>query len=743
MGIPPVEINFQAKGIRDVQRAFQNIEQTIAKLERAEGTSARRSGSVREREYARVAKTAERSERDQVREVEKAEKAKTRAAERGAHEMIRAYQKADRVVAQAMREGVREFERSERDKTRSAEQWLRKREKEELASGRRMKHANEAVGRALGGAAGRGITAGAGTVARGATALVGGLSQLGGGFSIAGSVEKRLSAERNAALLANSAYIPGKNERQDPAKLLAQAKAVGIATNMDTNELLEGTQSYVAKSSDLKGGMANMEFFAKVAKGTGTSFSDVTKTAGILRTQNDKLDDKSMKSMLLKTIAQGKSGAVEFSDLAKVAGKVTKTSSMYGMDQTQAQGALLGLSQFAIKTSGGADEAATVVSNFGADTLKKRGVLEKANIHATDKDGNLKDPSTIIQDIFTKTNGNMGQIQDLGYGQRSMKLFAALAPTFRDAGDALGAKATKAERTKAGAAAVAAEIGDMSKASYSEEDLNADFSNVMKTNSEQLESAFNVLRESVADALVPELQKLIPMVRELTPKFLEALKGLAKFTEWFLDNPIKGIGVVMAASVGKEVAAAGIGKLLETALTTKLGQGIAIVSAAIAIEQAGEIAIAKMIEAKDKSLTDAVGGEGAASNEMRAIQAKVKDGTATPEDIMKAKAVAAATEKNVNALRNEADPTKDGILKSGVKGLTSLTMGKEGKDALASEAKAQQETLKATIAALAKLNTAIAASETAMKEHAGASAGANPADPKRNQSMAARGGASK
>lgn len=708
MAIPPVTVEFQVAGVRNVQAAFRSIEQTTVRAERAAVRATQSEGKAREKTARDAVRAADRSAKDQTKAAEKAAKDQTKAVEQSTKEKMRLFHVEDRARSEALRTATREVERAERERESISSRWVRKREREEIASARRVQRARESLGRTLGGAATRGFNSGMGTMARGATAIVGGLAELGGGYSIAGSVQQRLGAERSAALLANSAHIvSGKNAnvRPDEKAILAHAKAVGIATNTDTGELIEGVRDYVAKSADFKGGMANMEFFAKVAKGTGTSFADVTKTAGILRTQNDKLDDTAMRKLILTTIGQGKEGAVEFSDLAKVAGKVTKTAAAYGMDQTQAQGSLLGLAQFAIKTSGSADEAATVVSNFGSDTLKKRAKLAAAGINATDKDGNLKDPSTIIQDVFTKTGGNLGKIQDLGYGARSMKLFEALAPAFREAGVALGPKATAAERAKAGAAEVGKQIGDMSAAQHTEADMNSEFADVMKTSSERLESAFHNLSETTADALAPELENLIPKVAELTPKLVELLKGAAKLADWFLKDPLSGTAALVGLAMTKELAAVGMKSLFEKAFQSMAGAGLTV-GAGVAV--AFYEATVSMIDTKKDDLNNAVLGGSAAEKASRELKAKILNKTGhgeklTQEDIEKAQRVLDETGKATAEERRHITAGGRTNLEDFNRGLAKLA----DPEAVASDEKNQAEVVKANLDAMKDLTAAI------------------------------------
>jgi hypothetical protein len=604
----PIVIPLRADGVRDVMRALQSVEEATLRHERAIAREQQRAARERQRALDREAREkvramrfadreVERANRQAVREVERAEREKTRAAEREARERVRVMQAADRDVARAREQALRQMMREEERANREAMRWVRQREAEQRRLDERLVNRRVAFAQGVVGSAAAGFASGANRVVGLAGGMVNAAIGLGGGFSLPDVLRDRAELERSAAQLANSSFIPPSVNadgtvnpgvaRPDKAAIIARARAVQAATNIDAAELIAGTKAYVAKASDFAGGMANMEFFAKLAKASGTDFQDVMKTAGILRVQNKDLGAEAMKSMMLNIVAQGKQGAVEFEDLATVAGKVTRSSAAYALDQAEAQSKLLALAQVAIRTSGSPEEAATVLSNLSQDALKHRGRMPAGVFDAR---GKILDPAKMITTVFEASGGNMGTIQDMGFGSRSMKMFQALSPIFEEAYKST--KGSEQERRKAGAKAVAAEMEHLAGARYSEQLLNEDFRNVMDTAAEKADAAMKQFKDTLATELLPEFVRLIPVLKEVTPAFMSVMKnGVPAFAQliesvakFVRENEglIKSIsahpiGAIIAAEVVGSIAKAGIGggvrAVIEAAIRGGAGAG--------------------------------------------------------------------------------------------------------------------------------------------------------------------------
>jgi hypothetical protein len=365
-----------------------------------------------------------------------------------------------------------------------------------------------------------------------------------------------------------------------------------------------------------------------MAKATGGDVGDIADTAGKLRKQNTDLDEKGVRAMMMNMVQAGKLGSVTMDEMDSVAPKITKTRSYYQGDQTHNQQTLLGLAQIASRSGGGASEAGTTVSNLAQDALK-----HSANINAmggkkiTDANGKLLAPEELIAEVFRKSHGDMGKIQGMGFGARSVKLFGELQSSFEKAG---GYK-----DVEAGVRGVRAEMAPLTGATYDEDKLDADVKVVQA--SEQFEHALNELKEAVGAELLPELTKLVPVLKDATPSFIKLLRGATDVADFLIAHPFAGIGAIIAGKLVLDIGAAMIGEKLKEKLLSIVsniggapggggggGGGVGAGSGAAApIAMAGAGAIVSFKAGVDSGLA----GQRAGQFEGGALEWDLKNGT--------------------------------------------------------------------------------------------------------------------
>jgi hypothetical protein len=586
MSLAPIVIDLLVKGAPQVAQSFKGVQDAAVRAERA---------MLREQERAEKQRVA--SAQREAREKIKLHKAEEREVEKFGRDQVRIHQQArrevERIEERAHRTVLRRIHEEERARDRAAMSWVKSEEK----AAREAQRARARFATGLVGAAGRGVVAGAQRVGNVAMGFASTAAQLGGGFSIADAVAQRGDLERNVALLGNSALGVGGVTKDDidPRKIMARAKAASIATGVDAADLIAATQSYVAKSSDFKGGMANMEFFGELSKGTGAQLSDITNAAGIIRSQNKDLDAEGVKSMLLAVVKQGQQGSVELSDLAASAGKMTRTATSFSGEQTVNQQKLLGLSQIAVRTAGSPESAAIALSALGSDTRAHADAISaKLGYNVLDKGGKIvKSPEELLADVMGATGGNLaalGQHGGLGFTKPTMKIFEALKPEFDKAqaawlrehkGDTKGANA-------AGAKASLAEMRQITGQTMGLSEMSGMAARVRETSADKFEASIRELKMAVGEELVPEFLKLIPIIKESTPAFVDLLKtGVPAFIDLIKavadfakthkdlihDIAAHPIGSLIAFEVTKSFAAAALPSLLQSLMRGAFGAG--------------------------------------------------------------------------------------------------------------------------------------------------------------------------
>ena len=567
----PVQIEFQSRGVRELSSAFEGIEARMRKLGQSEAAVAEnsikatdRAASAKERAYQRVAKEAERWQKEAVKAAEQAAKAEVAAAEQATKAEERARMDAAKRGAQIIKDGVKATELAEKEKTRAVEREAARREaiqrRSSLMAGqlaereaREVIQHREKMSRMLGGTAGRSI----GGVLSSGVQMAGAALTIGGGFAIANAMHNRVSAEKAATDLQNSALIAGS--QTTTSDIMGRALAVQAKTGMDKADLIKGWQSYVKLSSDFGSGDRNLEGFAKLAVGTNTDFSELMTMAGNMKVQNKNLSDSQMMGLLRNTIGQGGKGAMELEDLAKYGGEITSTAGQYGGDQGRNQQRLLGLSQV-VRTVTDAAGSATAVKRLASDVSSNAGKMERAGIKVRDANG-LLDPAEIVANLMEHTGGDTGKLKKLGIGRETMNIFNAERSIFNDAGGGAG-----------GAAAVRGHIQGLENAGLTQEKADELFANQMNTKAEKFSVALEHVQQSLETALLPFIEKLADKAPQLAEALGKDIEAAGKFAEYILDNPIKGIGALILAKVGADLAQAAIGEGVKMALQTSLGQ---------------------------------------------------------------------------------------------------------------------------------------------------------------------------
>lgn len=722
----------------DVARALRSVEQATAAADRARTSGTQRTSHQRasiedreakekvramlraDREIARIRDRAvrdtDRAAKQRSRVEIQASKEETRAAEKAAHDKLRVERQVDREIRQLeksrsrenermLREGLRLEEKTHRDQTRM----FRDRDRE------RSRFARGAVGM-LGNAARTGI----GVAGRAA----GTLAQLGGGFSIADSIREMAELEKSSVMFSNAAYM-GKGSRIDPKQLQGEAKAASISTGINPNELMQGAHAFLAKTGNAQEARANMKVFGEIATGTGADIEDVAKAAGTLRVQNTDLKPEDMKSLLLQTVRQGQKGSIEFSDLAGSVGKITRTASGYVGNQGKTQAELLGIAQLGMATMSDPRDVATSLAGVESDTKKHwKDMQAVLGPDTFDSVGRIKKgPSEFIADVMEKSGGDTRKLQEMGFGKQAMKYFQALGPEFQKAGGGAAGKEALLTKMKD---AVAEPMG--------EAELQTNVQNILNTSAKQFETTMTKLKVAAGEQLMPVFARLAQTLVEHMPDIKRFFDGLASIAEWAARNPLSGLSALIAAAFAKELALAGISKLMERAMMSS--GGISVASATLAIT-AATIAVEKISsDQANKQRAEISQGNAAYS---AAMGVRVGDAT-TDEQLAKLTAQRDAMSGSV-AKQREGVNSKEGIEYLGMAGqaagyLPLIYAGKkaagiedDSSNASADYQKAREDRLKQSEEALAKMNEAIKIATENLAKLGTAAGGVPPTKP--------------
>jgi hypothetical protein len=591
-----IRVNFQVGGVDSIDRAFRSVQQAADRFE-----------SRTRKAYDNEARAAQKAEREKARE-----------RDRGAREEVRLRESTYRTNAKISTEEVKAEKKKADEKLKIEERWARvsldyahrlSMQKQRLieeevrafeTAQRKKQAAQERFSRAIGKRVGSGL----GGLAHGAVGMAGMALSLGGGLGVADAVQSGFAAERAAAQLVNAVTSSGKAPAgANVNSILSQAGGIAINSGMSKAEVVSGALAYArsARGGDFNGAMGNMDFFAKMSKATGANIEELAGAAGILQSQNADLgkDPALMRQMLLNAYAQTKSGSVSLPDAAKQFGTLGSTRGFYQGNEANNQMTLLGLGQIAA-AGGSAEEIGTFIKDVSTEAAQHRHAkgnfvgLENMGVKF-DKVGRMESPEQMIGAVMKATGGDLGQIGEI-FGKRGLPLFSELQKSYLGAGG--GDK---------GVAAVQAQIHGVTQSTMTTQDLESQFAQVMETPAERTAKAFERVKEAAEERLTPFMLKMADALEKNEPQIERFMDDIASAVDWLTQHPFEGLGIIIAGSITKDIAAAAIGEgvraAFDKAIAAAGSKGINL-GGALSIAAAGAVAIAAEQAWINQSISD-------------------------------------------------------------------------------------------------------------------------------------------
>jgi len=412
-----------------------------------------------------------------------------------------------------------------------------------------------------------------------------GLLAIGGGFALSGAISAEKQLQATAAALANQARGTagggGKSFQQLKGEALKTARAEGLKSGQGPEAVIGGMRQFQAITGRFDIAQQMAGYMTELADATDAGLGDVGRTAGQIFQAIEATGKPAQEAMtatmkIMDAMAgQSKIGSIEMQDLAKEMGKLMSATANFGGDVGDLAAKMGAMAQTAI--AGGASSAAeamTALMRF-ADDLVQRGaaspvykrtgidVFNREKIGGKEVRATLKDPLELIKTIVGGTKGDIAKISSM-FGIRAKKAVDPFARIYREA-----------EQKQAGTGLKA--IEDRFK-QFMDVTLTAPQRKEAATNrraqaDRQFDMAMQKFNDAIGQELLPVITKLVPKFVELIPILTKGAEMLGKFISWFAENPYKGIGAIIAASVAKDIAAAGIGSLIRKMLGGGGGAG--------------------------------------------------------------------------------------------------------------------------------------------------------------------------
>jgi hypothetical protein len=579
-------------GLQAVNRALRSVERRVAALNRRQsralgGTGAAKRGAGRSM-AAEMAANRRLSDRLVIEE----------ARTQGKIRQIRVRGNQQRI--------------SDARRTARAEERIAKRSAMTMEQYKRRVHGGGALrGRTMG-RTGQSLRGGA----RAVGAMGAGLLAIGGGYAISSAVgqEKRLLA--SSAALANQARGTvggqGKSFAQLQGEATRTARVEGLKSGQGPEAVIGGMRQFQAITGRFDIAQQMTGYMTELADATDAGLGDVGRTAGQIFQAIEATGKPAQESMeatmkIMDAMAgQSKIGSIEMNDLAQQMGKLMSATANFKGDIGDLAADMGAMAQTAI--AGGASsapEAMTALMRFADDLVqkgaaspayKKAGidVFEREMVGGKEVRTALKSPVELIKSIVGGTKGDIAKISSM-FGVRAKKAVDPFARIYREA---------EAKKAGTGIEAIEKRFKQFRDVSLTAPQRKEAAENRRQQADRQFDMAMQKFNDAIGRELLPVITKLVPKFVELIPLLTKGAEALGKFITWFSENPMTGIGAIIAASMVKDIASAGIGAAIRAAMGLGgpgggpggagglggVAPALAVAGVGAAVWQAGELA---------------------------------------------------------------------------------------------------------------------------------------------------------
>jgi hypothetical protein len=444
---------------------------------------------------------------------------------------------------------------------------------------------------------------------------------IGGGFAFAGAIQTEMRERKMASQLAAQVGRP-----EEKGRILSEARGVKGFTG---EEAIGALTAWADITGDLDSGRAVLTELSQVALATSTNIDELAgAAANAFIPLSDQIADpikrmEVMKEVMRSIAGMGAVGAVEVKDLAsQMAGLAAQANKFEGGPKLAMQTAVA-MSQAARQRGGAASaaEAVTSVERFSSDIVTKQKALRGMGVEVFADEGRtqLRSQQEIIQDILGATGGDLGKIRGI-FGERSIRAIQGFSPLY-----------TAAEKREKGSgkAAVAAEFARLLGATLDDDALQERVASRLEDPDIVWKESVKEFQHAIGSELLPAVMRLVPEITQMIPELTAMASVIADIAGWTIQNPLAGLSVIIGASFARELASAGIGKMIAGELSGIGGIiGGSLVGATIGIAVATMMVESAIINAKKASKER---GKTLAKDVEAAWQEKQETGTLTPE----------------------------------------------------------------------------------------------------------------
>lgn len=489
----------------------------------------------------------------------------------------RHFQQIQREERAAEAKSAKERERAEAHVASVRRRHFAQVQREEQASERRLasKTAREAQAlrqsrKATIGALGSSVRSSVGGMA----SFVGGAVAVGAGFTAGDAVQRQIGLGRRYTDLVVQSQAPGSE--YDPKKrerVRSTVEALAVGRGIDREDLTGALEMGVQKTGDLDKSMENLEQFAVLGQAFKTSTTEMAAAASVLQDRFG-LSATEIADTMATLGSQGRKASFELADMATLVERLAASASRFDFKGAEGARTLGGLAQIARSQTGSAEQASTAVDATLRQLISKSKDIQSGKafgkkvevFEGGDAKNQARDVRSVIEDAISASQGDKVKLQST-----FVEGMSTLNPMISAYSEASRAAGGGKKGDAAGRAAIQQVFADAIDATGTYADAQKDAATIAADESSKLVKAQEEVAIALADLspVVVELAGTLAANKETIKKVADAFVSFAKF---MVENPLKGIGAIIAAKVTADIATAAIGSKIQNAILALLGK---------------------------------------------------------------------------------------------------------------------------------------------------------------------------
>ena len=352
------------------------------------------------------------------------------------------------------------------------------------------------------------LRASAASLDRGVGMMTSRFGAMAGAFAGAQGLRNAMSAEERLERLGVAA---GRSSQQMQAAMSEiRATAADEDIRIDPNEILAGIEAIQEKVGDFDLAQGLRREIGLAIQATGSGGQEIGALVAAIAQKFDIETPEGMKQALDLLAVQGKEGAVELNNLARLGPKVFAAYGSFGKKGVAGLAEAGGLMQIFMRGVGSADQAATVFENV-FNTLgdaKKIAKLKKFGIAIEDETGKMKKPVELLKTIIETAGGDdmkLGAVFDA----ESLRGIRQLSKLYRETG-AFG------------------ELDAIINVKADGSTLEADASRLAQTTSAAYDTSVALVEAKSQELLAEPMQALAKALRGLDEERLDKVVSMGK-----------------------------------------------------------------------------------------------------------------------------------------------------------------------------------------------------------------------